>query len=127
MFSYKDYITKEDLVPRGYILDDDNVLDTTHFNSKEEAIDDFMQNSFDIIEGLIVEYRGEEFADAFFTDMKRDDLTGKALKYQQTLKKALIEQNIYTYDCGDSEASKYVGEKPYAPKAVKLLWNAEII
>ena len=127
MFSYKDYITKEDLVPRGYIFDNDGVLDTTHFNSKEEAIDDFMQNSFDIIEGLIVEYRGEEFADAFFTDMKRDDLTGKALKYQQTLKKALIEQNIYTYDCGDSEASKYVGEKPYAPKAVKLLWNAEII
>ena len=123
MFSYKDYITKEDLVPRGYILDDDNVLDTTHFNSKEDAIDDFMQNAFDIIEGLIVEYRGREFADAFFTDMARDDLTGKALEIQNRLKKALIEQNIYTYDNGDSDASKYVGEKPYAPKAVKLLWG----
>lgn len=123
MFSYKDYITKEDLVPRGYILDDDNVLDITHFNSKEDAIDDFMQNAFDIIEGLVVEYRGREFADAFFTDMKRDDLTGKALEIQNRLKKALIEQNIYTYDNGDSEASKYVGEKPYAPKAVKLLWG----
>lgn len=123
MFSYKDYITKEDLVPRGYILDDDNVLDTTHFNSKEDAIDDFMQNAFDIIEGLVVEYRGREFADAFFTDMKRDDLTGKALEIQNRLKKALIEQNIYTYDNGDAEASKYVGEKPYAPKAVKLLWG----
>lgn len=123
MFSYKDYITKEDLVPRGYILDDDNVLDITHFNSKEDAIDDFMQNAFDIIEGLVVEYRGREFADAFFTDMKRDDLTGKALEIQNRLKKALIEQNIYTYDNGDAEASKYVGEKPYAPKAVKLLWG----
>lgn len=127
MFSYKDYITKEDLVPRGYILDDDNVLDTTHFNSKQDAIDDFMQNAFDIIEGLIVDYRGKEFADAFFTDMARNDLTGKALKIQKTLKKALIEQNIYTYDCGDAEASKYVGEKPYAPKAVKLLWEEEIL
>lgn len=123
MFSYKDYITKEDLVPRGYIFDNDNVLDITHFNSKEDAIDDFMQNAFDIIEGLVVEYRGREFADAFFTDMKRDDLTGKALEIQNRLKKALIEQNIYTYDNGDSEASKYVGEKPYAPKAVKLLWG----
>jgi hypothetical protein len=123
MFSYKDYITKEDLVPRGYILDDDNVLDITHFNSKEDAIDDFMQNAFDIIESLVVEYRGREFADAFFTDMKRDDLTGKALEIQNRLKKALIEQNIYTYDNGDPEASKYVGEKPYAPKAVKLLWG----
>lgn len=123
MFSYKDYITKEDLVPRGYILDDDNVLDTTHFHSKQDAIDDFMQNAFEIIEGLVVEYRGREFADAFFTDMKRDDLTGKALEIQNRLKKALIEQNIYTYDNGDSDASKYVGEKPYAPKAVKLLWG----
>lgn len=123
MFSYKDYITKEDLVPRGYILDADGVLDDTHFASREDAVDDFMQNAFDIVEGLIKEYRGKEFTDAFFTDMKHDDLTGKALEYQKLLKKALIEQCIYTYDCGDADASKYTGETPYSPKAVKLLWD----
>ena len=126
MISYKDYITKEDLVPRGYILDADGVLDDTHFASKEDAIDDFMQNSFNIVHELVKRYRGREWTKAFFEDMKKQDLTGKALEFQEALHEALIEQAIYIYDNGDASASRYDGEKPYSPKAVAALWDLVI-
>ena len=123
MLSYKDYFTNEDMKPRGYDFMADGVLDDTHFQSKEEACDDFMQNSFNIVHGLIKKRRGRQWTDAFFEDMKKQDLTGKAIEYQEALKQALIEQAIYTYDNGDASASKYEGESAYAPKAVSALWD----
>lgn len=123
MLSYKDYFTNEDMKPRGYDFMADGVLDDTHFQSKAEAVDDFLQNAFNIVHGLIKKRRGREWTKAFFTDMKKTDLTGKALEYQEALKEALIEQAIYTYDNGDASASKYEGESAYAPKAVSALWD----
>ena len=121
MFSYKDYITPQDFIKRGY--DFATILDTSHFQSVEDAIDDFIQTGFDEIYDLIEKYRGEAWTEAFFTDMKRTDLTGEALKYQERLKKALIEQCIYIYDNGDTEATFDDGRKPYSEKAVNAMWS----
>ena len=123
MFKYSDYFTNEDLAKKGYDLTANGVLDTTHFRSVEEAVDDFCQNAFDIIYNLVVKYRSEKWAIAFFTDMKHTDLTDDAKYYQERLKYALIEQTIYIYDNGDSEATYQEGRKPYSMKAVNALWG----
>ena len=126
MTSYKDYVSASELDKRGYQLDKDGVLATEHFQTVEDAVDDFMQNSFDIVQELVRNYRGRKWTDAFYEDMKKTDLTGKALEFQEALKEAIIQQAIYTYDNGDSSASAYKGESHYAPKAVSALWGLVI-
>ena len=85
---YKDYMTNDDLIPRGYDLMADGVLDDTHFRTREEAVDDFLGTTYDIVVGLIEKYRGREWTKAFLEDMKKDDLSGRALEFQQAFKKA---------------------------------------
>ena len=126
MTSYKDYVSASELDKRGYPLDKDGVLATEHFQTVEDAVDDFMQNSFDIVQELVRNYRGRKWTDAFYEDMKKTDLTGKALEFQEALKEAIIQQAIYTYDNGDASASAYKGESHYAPKAVSALWGLVI-
>ena len=126
MTSYKDYVSASELDKRGYQLDKDGVLATEHFQTVEDAVDDFMQNSFDIVQELVRNYRGRKWTDAFYEDMKKTDLTGKALEFQEALKEAIIQQAIYTYDNGDVSASAYKGESHYAPKAVSVLWGLVI-
>lgn len=126
MTSYKDYVSARELDKRGYQLDKDGVLATEHFQTVEDAVDDFMQNSFDIVQELVRNYRGRKWTDAFYEDMKKTDLTGKALEFQEALKEAIIQQAIYTYDNGDASASAYKGESHYAPKAVSVLWGLVI-
>lgn len=126
MTSYKDYVSASELDKRGYQLDKDGVLATEHFQTVEDAVDDFMQNSFDIVQELVRNYRGRKWTDAFYEDMKKTDLTGKALEFQEALKEAIIQQAIYTYDNGDASASAYKGESHYAPKAVSALWGLVI-
>lgn len=126
MYTYSDYITNTDLIPRGYNLYQEGILDDIHFQNKEDAVNDFMQGCCDIIYNLIKNYRGIKWTDNFFEDMKQSDLTGKALKCQNALKKALVEQCIFTYDCGDPQARSFKGVEPYAPKAVEALWNLVI-
>ncbi len=124
---YKDYVSLEELKQRGYNLQADGVLDDTHFENREDAINDFMLNVCNIIYNLVKEYRGRKWTDAFFEDMKKTDLTGKALEYQESLHDAIIEQAIFTYDNGDSQASASNEERKYntayAPKAVSELWD----
>ena len=126
MVSYKFYVKKEELIPKGYDLMADGVLDDTHFNSREEAADDFMQNGFNQVTRLIAKYRGREWTNAFLQDMQQNDLSGKAKEYQEAFHDAILEQCIFTYDCGDASASAYKGESQYAPKAVELLWDLVI-
>ena len=126
MTSYKDYVSASELDKRGYQLDKDGVLATEHFQTVEDAVDDFMQNAFDIVQELVRNYRGRKWTDAFYEDMKKTDLTGKALEFQEALKEAIIQQAIYTYDNGDASASAYKGESHYAPKAVSALWGLVI-
>lgn len=125
--NYNDYFTKEDLRVRGYNLEAEGVLDRSHFDTLEDAINDFMYNTTRAIYNLFVEYRGRKWADAFFSDMKNIDLTGKALEYKELLKNALIEQAIFIYDNGDSGANASIEDRAfkskYAPKAIAEIWD----
>ncbi len=122
-FNYNDYFTVEDLAKRGYDLRQEGILDKSHFASLEDAIDDFMNDVFDTIYGLIENYRGSVWAKKFFEDMATTLTNETALEYQYSLKRALIEQAIFTYDNGNPDATFDQNQKPYAPKAVKAMWH----
>lgn len=125
--TYTNYFNKEDLRKRGYNLEANDVLDASHFDTLEDAIDDFMNNSLRAIYNLFVEYKGRKFADAFFTDMARDDLSGNAKDFKNRLNRALVEQAIFIYDNGDANAQSGYEERydrsPYAPKAIAEIWD----
>ncbi len=124
---YKNYFSKDDLRKRGYNLEADDILDKSHFDNLEDAIDDFMDNSLRAIYNLFVHYKGRHIADAFFTDMARDDLTGIAKDYKGLLNRALIEQAIFIYDNGDANANSGYEERydrsSYSPKAIAEIWD----
>ena len=117
----------EKMQDRGYDLTDPSVLDSSHFQTQEEAIDDFLQIAFDKIYELVREYRGNHWTKKFMEDMQHDDLTGDALEYQTTLKEAIVEQAVFIWDNGDKEASSNQDDRlVYSPIAVKKLWGLVI-
>ena len=126
---YKQIITRENWVDklkkRGYDFTDQSVLDTSHFENPSDAIDDFLQNTFDMIHDLIVLNRGHKWAKAFMEDMQQTDLTGAALEYKEDLIYALVQQAIFIYDNGDASASSDNQEKrdTYSEKAIERLWG----
>ena len=124
---YKNYFTKEDLRVRGYNLEAEGVLDRSHFDTLEDAINDFMDNSFRAIYNLFVQYRGRKWTNAFFEDMTEENLSGVALDFKERLNRALVEQAIFVYDNGDSNANASYDERAarcgLAPKAVAELWD----
>ena len=118
----------EKMQDRGYDLTDPSVLDHSHFETQEDAIDDFLQIAFDKIYELVREYRGNHWTKKFMEDMQHDDLTGDALEYQTTLKEAIVEQAVFIWDNGDKEASSDSKDERlvYSPIAVKKLWGLVI-
>ena len=127
MIDYRNYVTLEDLRKRGYNLEAEGVLDTSHFDTPQDAIDDFMLNVCNTIYELIRRYRGRMWTNALFEDMKQDNLTGMALEFKESLHNAIIEQAIFNYDNGDSNAQASNEDRkyntPYSPKAVAELWD----
>lgn len=127
MIDYRNYVSLEDLRKRGYNLEKEGVLDTSHFDTPQDAVDDFMLNICNIVFHLISRYRGRVWTRAYFEDMAKSDLTGKALEYKEALHNAIIEQAIFTYDNGDSEANSNNDDRKnntaFSPKAVAELWE----
>ena len=70
---YKLIISQDDYVEamrkKGYDLRDNSVLNSTHYSSQDDAIDDFLQNSFDTIYELIRDNRGNQWTELFMDDM----------------------------------------------------------
>ncbi len=127
MIDYKKYVSLEELRKRGYNLEKEGVLDTSHFDSIQDAVDDYMLNVCNIVFHLISRYRGRVWTRAYFEDMAKDGLTGTALEYKEALHNAIIEQAIFTYDNGDSEANSSNDDREhntaFSPKAVAELWD----
>lgn len=126
--TWNEYISKEQLRKRGYNLEADGVLTTSHFDSVDDAIDDFCNGCLNQLAELIAKYKSRAWSDAFLSDMARNDLTNAtALEYQELFKDALIEQIIYVYDNGDSSSNSDNQDRkdrsPYSPKAVEKLWD----
>lgn len=125
---WNEYISKEQLRKRGYNLEADGVLTTSHFDNIDDAIDDFCNGALNQLAELIAKYKSRAWSDAFLSDMARNDLTNEvALEYQELFKDALIEQIIYVYDNGDSSSNSDNQDRkdrsPYSPKAVEKLWD----
>lgn len=133
---YTQVITREDitakLTKRGYNLFDNGVLDTSHFATLEDAVDDFLQSCTDSLNDLITTYRGKAWTDKFLEDMSISGMTNPSTKqqeYHDEYIRALLEHCIFTYDNGDANASalKDNPNEPYSPKAVQILWNMRIL
>jgi len=132
---YTEVITRADfcekLAVRGYDLY--TILDTTHFRKTEDAIDDFLATVFDSVYEMIDGYRGKKWCEAFFEDMSIEGMTGVTdsdqIETNEWLIKALVEQAIFLYDNGDSDASssKEKTNNPYSEKTVRILWNHYIL
>ena len=90
---WNDYISKEQLRKRGYNLESNGVLDRTHFNNIDDVIDDFCNGALNQLYELIAKYRSRAWADAFLSDMARNDLTNDvALEFQELFKDAFSYQ-----------------------------------
>ena len=133
---YKQIITRDNittkLTKRGYNLNDNGILDTVHFATLEDAVDDFLQGCTDSINDLITTYRGKVWTDKFLEDMSISGMTNPTTKqqeYHDEYIRALIEHIIFTYDNGDANASalKDNPNNAYSPKAVQILWNMNIL
>lgn len=133
---YTQIITRDDitakLTKRGYNLFYNGVLDTVHFTTLEDAVDDFLQGCTDSLNDLITTYRGKKWTDKFLQDMSISGMTNASTKqqeYHDEYIRALLEQCIFTYDNGDANASasKDNPNNAYSPKAVSILWNMNIL
>jgi len=117
---FKEYLTK-----KGYNLDAEGVLDTTHFLTPEDAQDDFLQNAFDNIYNFIGEVAGACYRDAFFEDMSEDvSSSEKATLYKDDLIEAIEQEAIFIYDNGDSTTNASEDDRMHlAPKALNCLYR----
>lgn len=122
-------ITIEDVKTRGYDLTKDGALLKGDFLTIQDSANQFINECCDMVWGLIEKHRGVEWTTKFKQDMESDNLSGNALTYQDMIKKVMLEQIVFIYENGDSNASAIidVNKRAISPKVITKLYNYGII
>ena len=122
-------ITIEDVKTRGYDLTKDGALLKGDFLTIQDSANQFITECCDMVWGLIEKHRGVEWTTKFKQDMESDNLSGNALTYQNIIKKVMLEQIVFIYENGDSNASAIidVNKRAISPKVITKLYNYGII
>lgn len=122
-------ITIEDVKTRGYDLTKDGALLKGDFLTIQDSANQFITECCDMVWGLIEKHRGVEWTNQFKQDMESDNLSGNALTYQDMIKKVMLEQIVFIYENGDSNASAIidVNKRAISPKVITKLYNYGII
>ena len=122
-------ITIEDVKTRGYDLAKDGALLKGDFLTIQDSANQFINECCDMVWGLIEKHRGVEWTTKFKQDMESENLSGNALTYQDTIKKVMLEQIVFIYENGDSNASAIidVNKRAISPKVITKLYNYGII
>lgn len=122
-------ITIEDVKTRGYDLTKDGALLKGDFLTIQDSANQFITECCDMVWGLIEKHRGVEWTTKFKQDMESDNLSGNALTYQDMIKKVMLEQIVFIYENGDSNASAIidVNKRAISPKVITKLYNYGII
>lgn len=123
------FITIEDVKTRGYDLTKDGALLIGDFLTIQDSANQFITECCDMIWGLIEKHRGVEWTNLFRKDMESENLSGNALTYQDMIKKVMLEQIVFIYENGDSNASAIidVNKRAISPKVITKLYNYGII
>lgn len=122
-------ITIEDVKTRGYDLKKDGALLKGDFLTIQDSANQFITECCDMVWGLIEKHRGVEWTNLFRKDMESENLSGNALTYQDMIKKVMLEQIVFIYENGDSNASAIidVNKRAISPKVITKLYNYGII
>lgn len=122
-------ITIEDVKTRGYDLTKDGALLKGDFLTIQDSANQFITECCDMVWGLIEKHRGVEWTTKFKQDMESENLSGNALTYQDMIKKVMLEQIVFIYENGDSNASAIidVNKRAISPKVITKLYNYGII
>lgn len=122
-------ITIEEVKTRGYDLTKDGALLKGDFLTIQDSANQFITECCDMVWGLIEKHRGVEWTNQFKQDMESDNLSGNALTYQDMIKKVMLEQIVFIYENGDSNASAIidVNKRAISPKVITKLYNYGII
>lgn len=122
-------ITIEDVKTRGYDLTKDGALLKGDFLTIQDSANQFITECCDMVWGLIEKHRGVEWTTKFKQDMESNNLSGNALTYQDMIKKVMLEQIVFIYENGDSNASSIidVNKRAISPKVITKLYNYGII
>ena len=122
-------ITIEDVKTRGYDLTKDGALLKGDFLTIQDSANQFITECCDMVWGLIEKHRGVEWTTKFKQDMESENLSGNALTYQDMIKKVMLEQIVFIYENGDSNASSIidVNKRAISPKVITKLYNYGII
>lgn len=122
-------ITIEDVKTRGYDLTKDGALLKGDFLTIQDSANQFITECCDMVWGLIEKHRGVEWTNKFKQDMESNNLSGNALTYQDMIKKVMLEQIVFIYENGDSNASAIidVNKRAISPKVITKLYNYGII
>ena len=122
-------ITIEDVKTRGYDLTKDGALLKGDFLTIQDSANQFITECCDMVWGLIEKHRGVEWTNLFRKDMESENLSGNALTYQDMIKKVMLEQIVFIYENGDSNASAIidVNKRAISPKVITKLYNYGII
>ena len=122
-------ITIEDVKTRGYDLTKDGALLKGDFLTIQDSANQFINECCDMVWGLIEKHRGVEWTTKFKQDMESENLSGNALTYQDMIKKVMLEQIVFIYENGDSNASATidVNKRAISPKVITKLYNYGII
>lgn len=126
-FTYKQYITLEDIKEEaGYDLT--KRLEQGDFTSKQEAADNYMQDQFEEVTGLISSKMGKIWTKNFLQDILTDaDIEPVIEEMRDAFKNALKEHIVYRFEVGDPVAVGDSNTPRYSERMIDILVRNRII
>ena len=126
-FTYKQYITLEDIKNEaGYDLT--KRLEQGDFSSKQEAADNYMQDQFEEVTGLISSKMGKIWTKNFLQDILTDADTEPVIEeMRDAFKNALKEHIVYRFEVGDPVAVGDSNTPRYSERMIDILVRNRII
>ena len=126
-FTYKQYITLEDIKNEaGYDLA--KRLEQGDFSSKQEAADNYMQDQFEEVTGLISSKMGKIWTKNFLQDILTDADTEPVIEeMRDAFKNALKEHIVYRFEVGDPVAVGDSNTPRYSERMIDILVRNRII
>lgn len=126
-FTYKQYITLDDIKNEaGYDLT--KRLEQGDFASKQEAADNYMQDQFEEVTGLISSKMGKIWTKNFLQDILTDaDIEPVIEEMRDAFKNALKEHIVYRFEVGDPVAVGDSNTPRYSERMIDILVRNRII
>ena len=121
-------ITINDVKTRGYDLLKDGALIQGDFATKEDSANQFIEECCDMVWALIEKHKGFKWVEQFKLDMENQ--TNSIISYyKENMKKILLDQIVFIYENGDSNATalKDENKRVYSPKVIAKLYNLGIL